>query len=75
MKIIIKLNKRHPLNYMYFGRHTITYQPQTIVLNKEEEKLLDTDGPKAWFSVEHYAEERTPVKKVTKKKTTKRLAK
>jgi hypothetical protein len=69
MKVKIKLNKRHPNNFMYFGNHTITYVEQELELNKEEQLLLETAGPKHWFAVSKIEEP----KKVTKKKTSKKV--
>jgi hypothetical protein len=78
MKVKIKLSKRHPNNFMYFGKHIITYQDQTLELSKEEQALLETTGPKHWFAISKIEapkkEIKNEVKKESKKKTGKKRA-
>lgn len=49
MRVKIKLARRHPQDFMYFGRFTISYQDQELDLNEKETCDLKNAGPKHWF--------------------------
>jgi hypothetical protein len=53
MEIRIKLKQGHPKREMYFFNHLINDREfKTIDIKPNEEKTLDTDGVKFWFTIE-----------------------
>lgn len=51
MKIQVKLSRVHPIGKMKLGKHVVTPEFSTIELEKDEEKILETDEAKHWFTV------------------------
>ena len=67
MKVKMKLSRKHPNDFMNFGRFVITPHDQDLELNDAEVKDLESTGPKHWFIVS-----KAEVKKETKKKVIKK---
>ncbi len=71
MKLKLKLRRKHPNNFTFFGDHVVTPHAQEFDLSETEVKLLETTGPKHWIEVYEEKKEE-PKKKQSKKKVSKK---